>query len=752
MKPNTKGLRKKTPRVNKPWPGSPSSLENLVEAVMHHDMSMLRLSPEMRMLAGKVLQFDARETQVVILGGGTGLSTVVGGNAQRPDWGQMPFVGLKEEFPHLKVIVCTTDDGGSTGHLLKQLPMIAIGDLRKSCVSLIRSENLQRTYGVTREESYALVQSIQQIFNHRFVEPSMDARPLSDPLLALPIRQQKFIPRTLARSLRQLGAYVAAGGKGPTIDPSGHSLGNLLLTAAVFQAAGGRVDRPPRLAEIHKGLDSVGRLIGVTPGCLFPATATPGELQFRYSNGVEVFGQSKSASARRNFPVERLAAEFSETPVVSETVRQALREADLIILAPGSLYTSIIPVLQIQPIAEAIRSNRKALKILGANFWIQEGETDISHRNQEKEFCVSELIEAYDRNVPGGARGLFQLVLSANLQHMPGNILRNYALEGKRPIHLDRARVTAMGVQPVEATLFSPDQLKPAHVIQHDAGKFAMALRSILYAHKSLHWIDMSQGYLRRHAPAHLEPRTSRRAPLCRYYASIQTTLNGKNFRPPLLKKVLLELAWDNRDILPEHLSYFRGARIIPAKDWHRSTEWDNVFGFYDPNDRQLKLHEHLFDHPTRLREDLLIALGESLLGRYIETRRWMEHQNTGYPGTRCYEIRLRPVDQRDSFLHPAQLHTYLKLARMIPDAQDPNTYRMLINNNEGFLPSGLLFGLMYAWYLNNAYSEIMEYEMSLLRWPPRSLLPHQAKEHMRRQALVNFFRTEIFRHGRGLY
>ena len=747
MKLNTKGTRKKATRICKPWQGTRASLEDLAETAMNNDMTTLRVSPEMRTLAGKVLQFDARETKVVILGGGTGLSTVVGGNAQRLDWARMPFVGLKKEFPHLKVVVCTTDDGGSTGHLLKTLPMIAIGDLRKSCVSLILSENLQRTYQITREESCGLVQSIQRIFNHRFPEKSADARCLSDPLLTLPNRQRKTIPRTLATSLRTLGAYVTARGKGPTIDPSGHCLGNLLLTSAIFQAAHGRVDRPPSMIEIHKGLDAVGRLIGVTPGSLFPATATPGELQFRYANGVEVFGQSKSASARRNFPVERLSAEFNGKPVVSKTVRRSLREADLIILAPGSLYTSIIPVLQLKPIAEAIRANRKALKVLGANFWIQEGETDISNRKEGKEFCVSELIEAYDRNVPGGARGLFQLVLSANLEHMPGNILRNYALEGKRPIHFDRARVTAMGVQPVEATLFSPDQLKPAHVIQHDAGKFALALRSILYAHKALKWIDMNHGYIPIQQPTRSKKETPHRPLLCRYFSSIQTALSDKTFRPPLLKKVLLDLAWDNRDILPEHLKYFQAAQIIPAKAWHRSTDWDNVLGFYDPNDHHLKLHEHLFARPARLREDLLIALGESLLGRYMESRKWIENHGMGYPGTRCYEIRLRPAAQRACYLSPAQLHTYLKLARMIPDSRDPKCYRMLINNNEGFLPSGLLFGLMYAWYLNNAYGGIMEYEMSLLRWPSRSLLPHQAKERTRRQALVNFFRTDIFRH-----
>ena len=503
--------------------------------------------------------------------------------------------------------------------------------------------------------------------------------------------------------------------------------------------------RPPSIFEIDKGLGTVARLIGVTPGCLFPATATPGQLQFRYANGVEVFGQSKSASARRNFPIDWLTAEFSGTPVVSETVRQSLREADLIILAPGSLYTSIIPVLQIKPIAEAIRANRKALKVLGANFWIQEGETDISHRKKGQEFCVSELMEAYDRNVPGGARGLFQLVLSANLEHMPGNILRNYALEGKRPIHLDRARVTAMGFQPVEATLFSPNQLKQAHVIQHDAGKFALALRSILYAHKTLNWIDMNQEYI----PARRSVWTSREIPrsplLCRYLSSVETALSDKTFHPPLLKKMLLDLAWDNRNILPEHLKYFRAVQIISAKEWHRSTDWDNVLGFYDPDDHYLKVHEQLLDRPARLRENLLIALGESLLGRYIESRKWIENHKMGYPGVRCYEIRLRPADQRECYLSPAQLHAYLKLARMIPDPRDQSYYRMLMNNKEGFLPSGLLFGLMYAWYLNNAYGGIMEYEMSLLRWSPHSLLPHQAKERIRRQALVNFFRTEVF-------
>lgn len=739
MKPNHKSAGKYSRRIRKPWQGTRSSVEDLVEAVMNTDIDPARVSPEMRMLANKALQFNDQKTRVVILGGGTGLSTVVGGNAQRADWARMPFVGLKEEFPNIRVVVCTTDDGGSTGRLLKTLPMIAIGDLRKSCVSLIRSENLQSTYRISRKESFNLVQTIQRIFNYRFPEKGADARLLSDPLQILPARQRKAFPQKLAKALRTLGAHSP-------VSPANHCLGNLLMTSAIFRAAKGHTDRPPGALEIRKGLDVIAQLIGVSPGCLLPATATPGQLQFRYANGVEVLGQSKSASARRNFPVERLTAKFSAKPAVSKEVLQSIRDADLIIIAPGSVYTSIIPVLQIPQIAAAIRANRKALKILGANFWIQEGETDISSRKENQEFCVSELIEAYDHNVPGGAQGLFQLVLSANLELMPGNILRNYALEGKRPIHLDRARVTAMGFQPVEATLFSPDQLKQAHVIHHDAGKFALALRTILYAHKSLHWLDAKP----EHAAVRRSTQPQEKAPLpCRYLSEVEKALSDKTFRPALLKQVLLDLAWDNRDILPEHLKYFRSAKIITEKAWHRSTDWDNVLGFYDPEDECLKVHEDLLKKPSRLREDLLIALGESLLGQYIKSRQLLKGRTDLYPGARLYEIRLRPVSQRNSFLTPRQLQTYLKLARLSPDPRDPSRWRLYLNGTEGFLPPGLLFGLMYAWYLNNAYGGIMEYEMSLLRWPPRSLLPHQAKERMRKQALVNFFRDEIFRHRR---
>jgi hypothetical protein len=106
----------------------------------------------------------------------------------------------------------------------------------------------------------------------------------------------------------------------------------------------------------------------------------------------------------------------------------------------------------------------------------------------------------------------------------------------------------------------------------------------------------------------------------------------------------------------------------------------------------------------------------------------------------------LNPPDVRRCFLNESQLQTYLKLARLTPDPEDALKYRITINDREGFLPPGLLFGLLYAWYLCGC-GLTMDYEMSLLRWPLKSLIPLHAKDRIRKEALVTFFRTQVFGH-----
>ncbi|MBN2060024.1 MAG: YvcK family protein, partial [Deltaproteobacteria bacterium] len=504
-------------------------------------------------------------------------------------------------------------------------------------------------------------------------------------------------------------------------------------------------DRPPDLNEISTGIEALSRAIGVTPGCLHPATSTPGQLVLRYTNGVAVRGQRKSAITQRLLPIDRVSVECCETPVVSEAILNAIQEADLILFAPGSLYTSIMPILQLSTIVRGIRENKKALKILGANFWVQEGETDISRRRLNRGLYVSELVEAYDRNVAGGSDGLFDVVLSANLEHIPGDVIRNYALEGKSPIYLDRYRVENLGILPVEATVYSLERLRVAGVIHHDPQKFTLAMRALLVAHQRLN-LKSERMSLRSIHPRSIENNRTDSILLCSYHAEAGALLSEKSFRPKSLYITMRDMVWENPDIRIEHLNFFRGARIIPTAMWTRSKEWDSVLGYYDPKDGILKIHEQVCKDQELLRDNLLTALGESLLGRYLESSHWV-NLDAGHWGGRRYEIRLRPIHERACFLDDEALRIYLGLSRMMQSPHDPDTFGITLNNEEGFLPPGLLFGLLYAWYLNNAYGEIMEYEMSLLRLSPNKLIPCQLKEHTRKQSLIKFFRNKVFLH-----
>ncbi len=118
---------------------------------------------------------DTSDLNVVVFGGGSGLSNVVGGDANKAEWRDKPFSGLKTLFPKTKSVVCVTDDGGSTGELLKDLPLIALGDIRHVMVSSIQKTRLVQKYNV--RNSLRVAGCLQRLFNYRFTVPpsSVDA-------------------------------------------------------------------------------------------------------------------------------------------------------------------------------------------------------------------------------------------------------------------------------------------------------------------------------------------------------------------------------------------------------------------------------------------------------------------------------------------------------------------------------------------------------------------------------------------------
>ncbi len=154
--------------------------------------------------------------------------------------------------------------------------------------------------------------------------------------------------------LRDLVAHRFGAG-----DLDGHSLGNLVLLARLEARAG----------DLVAALDDVARLLGAV-GRVLPSATTPLTLVAETSDGL-VRGQAAIAATRRIVRV-RLEPEGPEAP--PETLA-ALDAADLVLLGPGSLFTSVLPNLLVPVVASALAAGR-ARTVLVANLREQPGETE----------------------------------------------------------------------------------------------------------------------------------------------------------------------------------------------------------------------------------------------------------------------------------------------------------------------------------------------------------------------------------------
>jgi uncharacterized cofD-like protein len=455
--------------------------------------------PIISSLFGKLQQqiesFDTSTTKVVVFGGGTGLSNIIGGDSRRLGWARNPFTGLKQVFPHVSSVVCVTDDGGSTGELQKDLPLIALGDLRHVLISSIRRENLVRVYGLDRAAARRCAAALHAVFNYRFISHPVSAGQLLEDTGAV----RADLPEAMFACLTELATLLY---NDPRLSPALYRpqcLGNLLLAAAIYKhldpaLTGTQLQASHQVVRTAtiRGLGELSACLGVRQHAVLPCTTTLSQLQILYGNGVLVTSEYKSGKAQRGYPVDRVVALFSRNPFLQPEVVQLVQQADIILFAPGSLYTSIIPILQVPGLAEAIRKNTTALKVLIANIWVQKGETDAARDAPDRKFYVSDLVRAYHRNIPGGVYGLFSHVIALDMKDIPGSILQRYAIEDKEPIYIDRSRVRALGFGSVEARIFANEPLQQRRAIQHDPDALARAIKGL--------WALQQAGYLKQPA------------------------------------------------------------------------------------------------------------------------------------------------------------------------------------------------------------------------------------------------------------
>jgi uncharacterized cofD-like protein len=149
------------------------------------------------------------------------------------------------------------------------------------------------------------------------------------------------------------------GAGGPGGGLAGHALGNLLI-AAVTAVEGG---------DFEDGVRVMNRILAVR-GRVLPVSSTPLTLHARLADGSVVDGQSR---IMRTAGIERVWLTPSDVSASQEAL-QAIAEADLIVLGPGSLYTSLLPVLLLPAIRDAVLA-ADAPRVFVCNVATQTGET-----------------------------------------------------------------------------------------------------------------------------------------------------------------------------------------------------------------------------------------------------------------------------------------------------------------------------------------------------------------------------------------
>jgi uncharacterized cofD-like protein len=230
----------------------------------------------------------------------------------------------------------------------------------------------------------------------------------------------------------------------------GHSLGNLLLKA-MTDITGSFEDAVVAAAEVLN-----------IRGEIFPSTLQDVRLRATLEDGTELAGEVEISGSylgekvdpkHRTSRIRTLAIEPSDAAPLQRAL-DAIAAADLILIGPGSLYTSVLPNLVIQPLAEALRMAR-GLRVYICNVMTQPGETD--------GYAAEEHLRAIVDHA-----GLVVDVMVINGRRPSESILEAYANENQFPVEFDLETVRELGVTP-----FFGDIIAEGNYVRHDSRALA---------------------------------------------------------------------------------------------------------------------------------------------------------------------------------------------------------------------------------------------------------------------------------------
>jgi len=321
----------------------------------------------------EVIRITDEKLNIVVLGGGTGLSTLVR--------------GLKNMDINLTAIVTITDEGGSSGAIRSEMNIPPPGDVRNNITAFAEDENL-----------------LTKLISFRF---------------------------------NDAGTF------------EGHSVGNIILAALT-----------KILGSFPEAVKSLSKVLAID-GTVYPISGNMVRLKAYTANGEELIGE-KAIQTNKNRIIEiKPDVEFEPLPEVIEAIRQA----DGIVLGPGSLYTSIIPNLLAKDINRVIAESQVPV-IYVCNIMTQPGETDhysmTDHANEINKY----LLKYPDYYI-------------VNSQPIPDRLIERYHQQGAQQVELKFDNLTgAIVMEPLIKTEIDPrDGLEK---VRHNETKLASVIMKIM--------------------------------------------------------------------------------------------------------------------------------------------------------------------------------------------------------------------------------------------------------------------------------
>lgn len=233
----------------------------------------------------------------------------------------------------------------------------------------------------------------------------------------------------------------------------GHSLGNLLLTAMTDITG-----------NFEKAVLAASEVLNIR-GSIYPSTLEDVRLRAVLEDGTELVGEvaisgsmigEAPPTTARHAPIQRLAIDPPDAQP-TEGALKALADAEVIVIGPGSLYTSVLPNLLLKPIADALRASR-ALRVYICNVMTQPGETD--------GYAAQDHLRAIIEHA-----GLVVDVMVINGRRPSESILQSYESMNQHPVQFDLEAVRELGVTP-----FFGDIISEGNYVRHDPAALAQTM------------------------------------------------------------------------------------------------------------------------------------------------------------------------------------------------------------------------------------------------------------------------------------